>query len=222
MSATDDTLSKQSDEVNAAANALAYEYLAQEWGVLRKMCQIAVRKGGKRESWEEAMSIVAERLPGILWTYDPTRGVTLRTHVIANCRWYLHKEFATKRKQKEQREIAFGCDACNAVTDDGDLREPTIIDNLYAESSVQEWSSKTKNHAPQLDDSEIVQFVLGLLPSHFAKLLELRYKDDLSFADIGLLLGVSEQMAAKYVNTAVGMVRDAVGYRQPDTAERKG
>jgi len=158
---------------------LAWTMLLQDWEILVKMCKIAARKGGRHNTWEEAMSEVAEKLPGVLWSYDSTKGRTLRSHVIGNCRWYLFKMFVhapRKRKRRVQEHIAYTVE--------------------YGKTS------HCDDHS-ELEVAEEVQYVLEKLHPAHAGVLRLYYIEGCTYEQIGDLLGFSKATARKRVFEAL-------------------
>lgn len=164
---------------------LAWTMLEQDWEVLKKMCKIAARKGGRRDSWEEAMSEVADRLPGILWSYDPSKGRTLRSHVIGNCRWYLFKMFVSKPRKRARRSK--------------EHVEYTIEHGRTVHYDVSE-----------LETSDEVQYILGGLHTAHSAMLRLYYVEGLTYEQIGELLDFSKATARKRVIEALEAAVESV------------
>lgn len=158
--------------------ALAWEMLAQEWQVLRRMCEIAACKDRLgRDTWEEAMSEVAHRLPQFLWSYDPSRGRSLRSHVIGSARWYLYKLFVGARKRETKR-----------------------LDKLIVARRCDECIHDSKKEL--FDQLEVQSIVEGLHPFH-RSILQLYYMSGLTYLEIGGVLGCSKSAARSRVKRAL-------------------
>jgi DNA-directed RNA polymerase specialized sigma24 family protein len=168
---------------------LAWTMLEQEWPVLKKMCQIAARKGRLRgDIWEEAMSEVALRLPQFMWTYDPSKGTTLRSHVIGHARWYLYKMFVTERGGG-RRHLRLA-QSLAAMPLDERLRRSTVQDG----------------HRELFDWSE-VQFVLDRIHPFYRSMLQLYFMSGLTYEEIGGVLECSKSAARKRVLEALDVAK---------------
>jgi RNA polymerase sigma factor (sigma-70 family) len=167
--------------------ALAWELLAQEWDVLKKMCSIAARKDRMRQdTWEEAMSEVCAHLPDFLWSYDPSAGRTLRSHVIGNARWYLFKMFVTKKRVRKDR-----------------------TDQLARAVEAGYFRSESKCPIDELDDQMQVQSILNKVHPFHRSILQLYYMSGLTYEEIGGVLGCCKATAMKRVQSALNAVRQS-------------
>lgn len=63
------------------------------------------------------------------------------------------------------------------------------------------------------DDLRRLAIALTRLPPEKARLIELRYVDDLSFAEIGAVLGIAEDAAKMRTHRALALVRGYIGPR---------
>jgi hypothetical protein len=185
----------EDEDLDPELVALAWEFIAQEWGVLRKMCQIAVgrRRTHKRvtdETWEEAMSEVAVHLPRILWTYDPTKGTTLRSHVIGACRWYLYKHFVSSKVVARRRQ-----------------------DQLENRVSSTCGSSCYVDSRDDRDNVEQVQLIVQKVHPFHAAMVRLYFMCGMTYEEIGGVLECSKSCARIRVVAAIAAVKEACGQR---------
>jgi len=165
---------------------LAWEFLAQEWEVLQKMCAIAARKDRlRRDTWEEAMSEVALRLPEVMWSYDPTRGRSLRSHVIGNIRWYLYKMFVSERDGRNVDRAKRGFEV---------IAQERVLVVLDDKSELFDWDE--------------VQYVLDKLHPFHASVLKLYYMSGLTYEEIGGVLECSKSAARKRVIEALTIAQE--------------
>ena len=168
--------------------SLCWEHLAQEWQTLKKMCVIAARKDRLRnDTWEEAMSEVVLKLPQILWSYDPSGGRTLKSHVIGSCRWYLFKVFVTARRGRRAQ-------ARQAVLEEM-ARDPDRV-------------AHHDDHGDFLRGDEVQSLLSKVHPLH-RSLLELYYMVGLTHEEIAGVLECSKSYARKQVIRALEAARDA-------------
>ena len=63
------------------------------------------------------------------------------------------------------------------------------------------------------DDMRRLASALSRLPEDKARLIEMRYVDDLSFAEIGAVLGIAEDAAKMRTHRVLGMLRTYIGPR---------
>lgn len=164
---------------------LAWTMLEQEWPLLEKMCRIAARKDRtKRNTWEEAMSEVAAKLPSVLWSYKPGAGRTLRSHVIGSMRWYLFKMFVSSRKRDDKRR-----------------------ESLFARHEA---NGHENGSRPELLDQDQVQYILdGVHPFH-RSVLQLYYMSGLTCEEIGGVLECSKSTARRHVQAALKAAQEVV------------
>lgn len=169
---------------------LAWELLAQEWETLKKMCQIAAMKGRRRgDTWEEAMSELTARLPQFLWTYDPSCGRSLKSHVIGSARWYLYKHFVSERGGRSAKYVA---EACKHLVHDAS--------RFVARD----------DHGELFDWSE-VQYVLDRMHPFHRQVLKLYYMVGFTYEEIAGVLECSKSAARKRVIDALAIARRVAG-----------
>lgn len=157
---------------------LAWTQLLQEWDTIAKMCQIAVRRG--HEHWHEALSEVAVRLPDVLLSWDPSKGRTLNSHVIGNCRWFIYKEFVWLRRDREGKH----------------LRAVESLAHLNGHGSVTDDCSER-------EDGEEVRYILDGLDESDVALLRLYFMEGLTLEQLGEVLECSKSNADRLLTGAL-------------------
>jgi len=168
---------------------LAWTFLIQEWETLKKCCQINARKSRGRDTWEEAMSLLALHLPDDVLGWDPTAGKSLRSHVIGNAKWRLYKEFVTKRQLREGREQLMS----KFATDSDDDDECVISKRVEACSSDQ----------LIYDDADEVRYVLDKTGSSAETLLTMRFAVGLTYDEMAGVLECSKSMVYRLTQVAL-------------------
>jgi DNA-directed RNA polymerase specialized sigma24 family protein len=182
---------------------LAWTLLLQEWETLKKCCQINARKSRGRDTWEEAMSLLAAHLPDDVLGWDPSMGKSLRSHVIGNARWRLYKEFVTRRRLREGREQLMS----KFATDDGDdadWGDESVGRRGESASSADGASLDELAH----DDVDEVRYVLDEVGRSAETLLTMRFAAGLTYDEMAGVLGCSKSMAYRLTQVALASARE--------------
>jgi RNA polymerase sigma factor (sigma-70 family) len=183
--------------------ALANEFLCQEWSTLRKMCEISARKSRGRDTWEEAMSEVAVRLPGWMCGWDPSLGRTLKSYTISMARWWLYKQFVWKRREREAG-VREGSTSGDESMADAASRRSHAWASRAADGRQRE---SVSDDSAGREDADEVRYVLGAVSQADAAVLELYFLGGLTYTEVGEALGCTRSMAFRLVHDALEAAR---------------
>lgn len=181
---------------------LAWALLVREWDTLKKMCQISARKSRGRDTWEEAMSLVAAKLPQTLESWDPAGGRSLNSYVIANARWHLYKEFVWKRREREAG-VASSCSG-----EDLERRSRERV-RSHDPALAARRSDVADDDRSGAEREEEVRYLLEAVGEAEALVLRLHFMEGLTCAEVGEALGCSKSMAYRMVTRALELAREA-------------
>lgn len=179
------TTSRSYRDIDPALIEVAWSFYEREQAKLRTMCRNVLR--GSNVTVEEGMSEIAYQLPGVLACFDSSRGVLLRTHVFTSCRWYVYK-LRDKRKFKHRHMERSANETLHEVPDFH--RSEWLDDDLF--------------------DHEEVQSLLDRLASinaHYASVLRLYFLCELTYEQIGDILGFSKNTARCKVQRAISLIK---------------
>lgn len=166
--------------------ALAWDFMSRRDESVRKLCRL-MTKGRRSVTPDDAYSECCERAPMCVATWDPLGGASMDTHVLNSLKWYLYKLTRTKvARDIDRREDAF--------------RALAPTDGYYDDRR-------------EADAQEEVRILLESLSEAQARLIRLRYLEELTLHEMAEIDGVSlSTMHMKY-NMAENALRSAARAR---------
>lgn len=157
---------------------VAWSAYEAELESLRIICATLSR--GSRYTPEELLSEVASRMPGIVSTYDATKGASFRTHVRESAKryaWKLVTRHCFNKQEQRTRNLADGEDVVGHEQADRDTQDE-------------------------------VQYILEGLDPYHRSLLLLRFMCDFSYDEIAGVLGVGKGTARAHTLRAIELARE--------------
>ena len=164
---------------------VAWSFIEREYAALESLCKKYSR--GQVELVDELMAdVVTLRMPGIIATYKLGGQASLRTHVMANVKWYLFKQMHARDKHL----VRYGAAIVDVETGAEHYgTESTIVDAAIA--------------------SDEVQYILSLLSPYDRSLISLYDLCHVGFEELSDILGVSYGTARKHYRQALARAREA-------------
>lgn len=176
---------------DTARDAQAWAFVVDNWHTLVRFC--AQRCRGRYDLVDEMMSdVVVMRMPDIFRTYEEWRETPIEVHVFANLKWYVYK-YLNAGGRRSTRETT---NSVSLIGDEDDTRA---------------------SHSPGLGepsyevDLETRMWVLDIissLPETQGRLLFLRDVCQMTFLEVGAVMGYGKSTARLRYDEALCLARE--------------
>jgi len=200
-------------QLDDQALALGLQWYVENMDSVNRLCNKLCRRvacGRRRECFEIARDEAIRTIPMAMRTYDETRNVTMRTHVLGNVRWYIWKKlvatYVGNKNQHPEKHVAISYEEALKERDKRMADARLLGGAQFARCGEREATIRDDSER-QLASRDQVQYVMARVTDFDRQLLQWYFIDRLTIDEIAELLYCVKSTVSRSLQEAIASAR---------------